>query len=143
MTEPIIQPDFRAMRIDETDYWNDEIKAQLKGGQIWAVYVFDKNQVTHCCEITPSYAMHFIEYYGEMGNGELTSDELDEEIRSAGIDEPVTYIHCSGIDKLADDKLVKIGLDDPYSPAKHPNKDEWYAGELELALEYARCNSLI
>jgi hypothetical protein len=142
-TSSVPEPDFRAMRIDETGDWADSIRAMLKGGKIWAVYVFDKNQVTYCCEMTPSYCMHLVEYYGEMGDGTQTSDELNEDIQSAGIDEPISYIHCSGIDKLAEDKFVKIALDGPYDPEAYDSRDAWYEEELQSAIEYARCNSLI
>lgn len=140
--KPAIEPDFRVIRFNETKDWSEDIVARTKGGKIWSVYVFDKNQVTHLCEFSPSYCFHFIEDYAEMDGGEQSPDDLHDEIQSAETP-AVMYMHCSDIDDTPEEKMPKIVLDAPYDPEKHRTREEWYEAELESALEYARCNQLI
>src|SRR5260221_6792761 len=113
---PIIQPDFKVIRFDHTEYWDEKIVARTKGGKLWSVYLFDKNQNTYCCELTPSYCLYFIECYAEMCNGEQSPDDLDEEVRNEP-DESVIYMHCGSVDRLPEDLFRSVKLDEPYDPA--------------------------
>lgn len=51
-------PRFRAVAIDETRDWNEDITAVM--GRIKGVYVYDAARVVHMCEITPSYELAFV-----------------------------------------------------------------------------------
>jgi len=141
MPEAIVQPDFKIVYLDQTSNWLESIRDQLKGGRIWAVYLFDKNQITHCCELTPSYALHFIRDEGEMGDGTDIDEKLQDEIQGADNCTDVDYFHCRIIDLLPEDRFADVSHNEDYDPAKHDNKEEWYKDELEHALDYARCNS--
>ena len=141
MPDEIIQPDFKIVHLDQTGNWLESIRNQLKGGKVWAIYLFDKNQVTYCCELTPSYALHFIRDEGEMGDGSEIDEKLQDEIQGVGGDTSVCYYHSRIIDLLPEDRFHDVSYVEPYDPAKHPNKEEWYENELEHALDYARCNS--
>lgn len=34
--------------------------------RVWSVYVVNRDERTYCCELTPSYALHWIETYPEV-----------------------------------------------------------------------------
>jgi hypothetical protein len=94
-----ILPKIGAVRIDETQYWSDDV--QEKVDKIYGVYLFDKNQHTHLCELTPSYClwyMGFAVYADGLDADELC--ELEDDMRSNDYSEPVTYMHCSAVDKM-------------------------------------------
>jgi hypothetical protein len=57
--------------VDETKYWNQSILDKIGDGRIKAVYLFNPEEKTYCCEITPSYYLTFAGYY--------VTKEVDEE----------------------------------------------------------------
>jgi len=85
--------------IEETRYLSDEARALT--GRYWTLYVYDKNTVTHCCEITPSY---WLVAYGFETEKRL-SDEIPahEKLRDelqADRHESDHYRHCAAVDAL-------------------------------------------
>ncbi len=55
MAEEKIKPDWWAVEIDETRNWNLDDKDRPFVEKITGVYFYDRNEHTHCCELTPSY----------------------------------------------------------------------------------------
>ena len=66
---------------------------------IRGVYLFNRNEITHCCEITPSY--HLIHLYDEVI---LTDADCADDIREKLCEQYETcggeniYVHCHEID---------------------------------------------
>ena len=87
----IIKPTLVA--IDETEDFSPEI--QDAAGRIEVVYLYDRNQATYCCEITPSYALYPVYYLAER----RVTDEIDSDIRQ-GIGHEVTYIHTHSVEQF-------------------------------------------
>lgn len=56
--EQKLAPDFRLVAIDETRNWAEDITQHT--GRIAGVYLINFAEVTHCCEITPSYWAEFV-----------------------------------------------------------------------------------
>lgn len=107
----------RYLKLDETIYWREDI--QQKAGKIFSVYIYDDGSVTHCCELTPSYELNFV--HSQPSNAD---DETYDNILYGDADsEPVTYMHCSTVDRL---KSFPLEMFD----------------SVEEAVEYARCNWL-
>jgi hypothetical protein len=90
----------KILKRDETEYWADDIVA--RAGRIFGVYAYDPSRKVHCCELTASYELHFIESQAEKcPDDDHERERLDDEIREGDLyTEPVTYIHCHEIDKL-------------------------------------------
>ena len=100
MTQPI---DARVIAINETE-WYGELPRSIK--TIRGVYLYDHNQHTFCCELTPSY--HLIHLYNSVNlteeGLELPDDERGElydeyEYNCPGDD---IYVHCRTLDRLAE-----------------------------------------
>jgi hypothetical protein len=106
--------EFRLIALpDNMDNWDPLIA--LEAQQIWTVYFFDPNEKTHCCEITPSYWLEFLDSFFERdyydANGDLSRenererDGLEESIRTGQIQcDPSCYVHCHEIDHLFEEK---------------------------------------
>lgn len=78
--------------------------------RIWDVWVYDKNQHTHCCELTPSYSL--IHLYTEVelsDKGSALPDAKKDEIYERYEHEPTDdkYVHVSDIDRLEEILLKK------------------------------------
>lgn len=82
---------YKAIAIDQTEYWVESFRKEA--GKIYQVCVFNSNEVTHCCDIRPSY--YLIPLYSYCEND--ISDELDEEILENDSLEPF-YMYCGSVD---------------------------------------------
>ena len=47
-------PDMWIVKIDEREHWRDPV-ILAQTSRLFGVYVFDRRQVTHCCELSGSY----------------------------------------------------------------------------------------
>lgn len=91
--------DARCVLFDETDYYgiDDEDKPFI--GSINGIYLYDKNERTHCCEWTPSYwLIHLydvIDFKGDPSDDKR--DELSQKYEYNGGDD--IYVHCHTLDE--------------------------------------------
>jgi hypothetical protein len=101
-------PDVWIVKFEEREHWTDKVKALTEA--IYGVYAFDRNSVTHCCELTPSYELRFICFV------EIPKDGLTETQRETLTDymcdglndqEQWTYHHVKGIDKLLETPIKR------------------------------------
>ena len=52
-------PDMWIVKIDEREHWRDPV-ILAQTSRLFGVYVFDRRQVTHCCELSGSYCLTFL-----------------------------------------------------------------------------------
>jgi len=118
-TAATIIPEFHAYRRDVSEHYthSPEGRALLDrcGGMIYDVFVFDYRRHVHCCEMTPSYELWYVE---TIPGGETHEDDadfpyhedLDEALREANLHSPqVIYIHCHSID-VKSENVQDLGL---------------------------------
>jgi hypothetical protein len=100
-----IPNDFRAVALDETQYYriDQEDKKHIKA--IFGVYIYNKNEYTHVAEITPSYwlePLHTVVLFkGRLASPATRQDEsLRDELEQKYGYEPMddTYMHVYSID---------------------------------------------
>lgn len=84
--------------LNETEFLSPELKTLL-GDEYYTVYVYDKDEQTRLCEITPSFYLIPFDYAGK----NRLSDEDDSEYREDLMGEPI-YVHCRTIESM-DDKF--------------------------------------
>lgn len=100
----------RVIALDETKYWNlSSCPHKETVERIDGVYFYDENEVTHCCELTPSYLLQFlynrvtfipsIENSNEVGPYDVR--EAVEYWMQSGADNEDQYMHCSLVNRLA------------------------------------------
>ncbi len=89
-----------AVCLDETGHYNIDPADAPYIAAIHGVYVFDRNQQTHCCELTPSYYLIHL-YDSVLFTGDVSDEkreELDEKYCYCESDD--IYVHCHEIDLM-------------------------------------------
>ena len=102
-TENLVTIDARVIALNRTHNYVLDVKHQAQIARIEEVYLYDKNQHTHCCEFTPSY--YLIHLYTRViftAVGEQINDHEQDEIFQAYEHEDTDnfYIHVHEIDGL-------------------------------------------
>ena len=127
---------FNLVAIEETRYWDPEITK--KTGRIFTAYAYCPRQMTHCCEVTPSYYLEPVDFFFE---NELEVQESDPDGEfysgvfnqwSAATTEGI-YMHCRSVEAIP---LMKDGFRMKYE-SKSDFEDE------EEAYEYFRGNQFL
>lgn len=115
---PDVPPAWHAIKLDETGHYDKEFLEKYGVGKIYGVYIADFSSRTYCCEITPSYALYFINSvaeYPDYDDDDKRVEFLDELDECDGYTEPVVYFHCHTIKALPDDRKYPI----------HIQEDDW------------------
>ncbi|HEC72599.1 MAG: hypothetical protein ACTSW7_00595 [Candidatus Thorarchaeota archaeon] len=112
-------PEFKAVKIDETRHWNEKFREKFGITEMVGVYVFNPNEATHCCELTPSYELLFVHTQSDW-DIELNEDEREEMydgINDSDTDQDSIYMHCSSVDRM---ETVDIGeFEDEYEAIEY------------------------
>ena len=90
--------------LDETTHYcvRDEHKSLI--AEIRGIYMLDRNEITYCCELTPSYYLIYIQdqvILTPEADKTLTDEEkgsIYEEYEQSGGDN--IYVHCRQIDNI-------------------------------------------
>ena len=77
----------KLVKIEETDFLSDSAKAEC--GRYWTVYLYDADEGTYCCEITPSYWLEAVFFDTE----NMIDGDLHGELRQ-GLYDSSHYRHC-------------------------------------------------
>jgi hypothetical protein len=120
-----IEPDWKAVRIDATQYWDEAFLSDNRIAQIYDVYIYDANEQTYCCEMTPSFALHQVDMFPIFKDDdpseedrEFVLDALEEALAQS---ELVSYFHCRTIEALAAADVISQKIE--------MTKDEWETDE--------------
>jgi len=100
--ETALAPEWRIVRIDETQHWNEASKARRMGGKLIASYAYNRNSHTYCCSVTPAYWLVYLGTDFDLPGESLFVEEreqIDEEIREAEIDDVSGYYACHDVDR--------------------------------------------
>ena len=125
-----IKPDWRYILIDETRHWCDDKFIADCGGKIVGAYVFDANRQVHCCELTPSYELLFIETLPrDVPQNDEGAERILDALHDADLEtDQVSYVHCYSINT---DKCAKSG----YEPDEDTSRDEQDDSVVAYAVE--------
>ena len=127
---PNVKPDIKYVKIDDTGHWAQGFLEKYGITKMVGVYIFDANEYTYCCEITPSHWLEFIETQPEptLDMDQDTYEELCEEIREAEFNnDNDCYMHVSCV-RESNSRIIEIGDMD--------------CDDMAEAREEAQCNSL-
>ncbi len=127
-----------SIALDETNHYGIFNADAPLIKQIRAVYLLDRNQRTHACEVTPSYWL--IHLYDQV----ILFDDVEESQREELYDvyechpgEDI-YVHCSAIDQLIDEN--DHGVVNHYGDPGVSFDDVDYNDQMESLREYLCCN---
>jgi hypothetical protein len=138
--------------IPETEHWELEPEMMEKIKEIESVYCYDRNCVTHLCEITPSYCLYLIETRAIFKNevDDRLSDEVDQIIReNITSDDWITYIHCYEIDRLAalpaeEYRFRHIGNPEiPFELEEGEDEDQWHERVMDEMRQSLTANTVV
>ena len=90
--------DAYAIALDETEFYNLDPADAKHIKRIFGAYVFDRNQQTHLCELTPSYYLIYLYTSIEFADDD-TREALDEKYAHEATDDG-DYIHCHEAEKI-------------------------------------------
>lgn len=95
--------DYHWIKIDETKYWARNFLEWIgPDTKMIATYVFDRNSVTYCCELTPSYCLHLVGTNFETSRelSDIERESIEEKIMIGDMEnDDIEYHHCSSITK--------------------------------------------
>ena len=134
-----VKPDIWVLKINETKYWDPSFAR--KCGRLIGTYLFDRSLHVHCCELTPSYELHFI---GTEPTKQV-NDEIYDQIRQSDAQCPgADYMHVYHVDGFP---VVKEFCSIPRCKMVciYQLTGDWgdsHEEAMEAAEEYARGNSL-
>jgi len=103
----------------ETRFWNFDKDLLPFVDKVVGVYAFNRAEVTHCCEVTPSFTLWSMGDYvvPKPDTPDAIQEKLDDFINSASKDSDPSYVHCRGIIKqlrsrAAPRRVYRVGFVD-------------------------------
>ena len=94
------------VKLEETDFWT-ALDKPPELGRLFGVYVADLSRRVHCCEMTASYELWFVETEFEGGAGYPHLEDKDQEACQDYVmdgdrhTDGVSYVHCHQVDALS------------------------------------------
>jgi|LakMenEpi03Aug12_release.lakeMendotaPanAssembly.Ray.scaffolds.fasta_scaffold1722534_1 hypothetical protein len=107
-----MRPEIYIVAIDATSNYSQQMVDEY--GRIFDIYYFNINEVTHCCEITPSYCLEYVASYCEkQPEDELLREKMYDDLQEANLFSEGGYYHCNYIDSLRCCLLDDFSTHDP------------------------------
>lgn len=138
--KPKPKPDLHIFKTETTKYWREDIVA--KAGRLYALYLIDVNRHVNCCELIPSYELHYV---GSTYDN-FVGDEVVDQIRQGDVDGfQVAYYHVKSLDIKKLERLPTISDQAWEELIQYHDGDEQgaYDEVVEKKLERLRCNGYI
>lgn len=134
--------DAHVIALDETEFYRLPVEHAPYIDRILAVYLYDANERTHLCELTPSHYMHFLYHVVHLTEaGKRLSDEQREalyteyEIENCNGNQ---YMHCRHLERLAAAGTSENY--DHYGDTGVSYDDSDYDDQIEGLIEYLNGN---
>jgi hypothetical protein len=141
MTTATLPIDAHVLAFDETSHYHIPEADAPYIAQIRGVYLFDANQRTHCCELTPSY--YLIHLYDEvhltdagLALDESAQDDLYQQYEYCGGDD--CYVHCHTVESRIE--KANRGVHYHYGNPEVTYDDVTYDEQMEALREHLCCN---
>jgi hypothetical protein len=104
-------PEFKIVRINETEYWDLADTPAVK--EVWAIYLVDVTRSHFCCEITPSYWLDFLDMDFVMKEGYTEKECIEaHDLLYFNHNSESTYMHQSVIKNSEKIKVEDFKFDE-------------------------------
>lgn len=77
------------VKMDDTEYWDQEVTK--KTGRIYSYYIFNPNEHTHCCSLTPSLFLYPVAFETEK---EIDDDTHGDVMTAWSMGTDADYFTC-------------------------------------------------
>ena len=124
-----VVPEWRAVQFDETHHWNIPGHLRPFVRRMLGVYFYNANEVTHCCELTPSYYLRGLQNDVECVDD--TPDAIRDELSELALSEPCEdcYVHCHVVDRKPFAAFLgSVGTDGEDEPVSEDDVREYWQG---------------
>lgn len=128
MANTEIAPNWRVLRLNESEHCNPEFLARC-GGKLWGVYVYDSNSVFHYCSPEKLYQLHLVYFTAETSpDDDEAAEALENELIEATFGcSDSDLVGASFIDSLPATEWEDLNLDsdatdDDAREAAHANR---------------------
>jgi hypothetical protein len=154
----LVRADIHVLALDETRDWHIEPADAPYVAAILSLKFYDASEVTYCCEMTPSYCLHFLEYQlrwtpaGEAlaENDPDAAESIRDHYELAQTEEDVAYWHCHRIEDLLP-RLIAQGdyryhhYGDPLAGSSDAQYQDWAQEQdpMESVREDLQANSVL
>ena len=101
-----MKTNLKIVKIDVTHHWNEDFLRELNTGKVYDYYLYDANQTTNCCELTPSYYLFCVYTETENTLSETKYDEFEYNDSHENI-----YMHCADADKLKTEDQTELNFE--------------------------------
>lgn len=134
--------DAHVIAIDETEHYTFPAEDAPYIDRILAVYLYDANERTHLCELTPSHFLRYLHHVVHLTEaGENLSDERREELYTdyevENFNEDV-YMYCATLKRLAAAGTPENY--DHYGATEVSYEDSEYDDQIEGLIEHFNGN---
>ena len=102
--EPSLREDWCYVGLDETSHWRFPAALAPHVAAVITVYAYNRAELTHCCELTPSYWMIGVAYEVRCkpDTPEHIREQLQDIVQETSLVDSDCYRHARGIDKYAE-----------------------------------------
>lgn len=150
--EKTITPRILAFRFEVTDMCDKDWLAKNRVAKVFELHVYNERIRTHCCEMTPSYAIHFVshqwtwdpQFDSTTDAGREFADKVAEEFGDMDAKQDlVSYMHVSSIEKTPFNRRARYGTEQRFLVRSVEEcRGETSEEATEEAWEYLRCNEM-
>ena len=146
-----LPPRFKLVALEQTEFWKQDIIKIT--GRAMGVYLYDETLTVNCCEITPSYELHFLYNQFENYVGEDDKEAMEALRKVADCDyseleresggENVEYHQTRSIDSQPAHRVSEVNqkwVDGIVAGYDQPLSMDDYNKIVEEVREYYICN---
>lgn len=139
MEDKKIVPNFEIVKFEETEFYDATELTRLGIKKVYGIYLYDKNQVTFCCELTPSYCLYYVDFCYD-NSSDLTDVQCEEAydwlVEANSGNEEVEYFHCSDIDVFPKEDRREWNPEDKKYEFTKETEDEYNKLRDDMISEY-------
>ncbi len=126
MVEALTRTDWQFIGIDETSHWHLPAHLSSRVHRILTVFAFNRAEHTYCCEFTPSYWMHCVDYSVQYTR-EATEEEIaeiEDAVQQVSLSDSDRYYHVQDLDRRIEEQPEWVAKLEHFDPCEFNTEQE-------------------